>query len=97
MDGWSKGLRDTQDFSGKAYNDGYSLGFESGYDKGKAEALRDLPRWRKWENGACGNSDGHPIALVSGAGGIRFVSVLGATGETYIMLDDLTKLPGFNE
>jgi len=63
----------------------------------RAEALKDLPRWRKWESGTCGNSDGHPIALVSGAGGIRFVSVLGATGEKYIMLDDLRKLPGFNE
>ncbi len=63
----------------------------------RAEALKDLPRWRKWESGTCGNSDGHPIALVSGAGGIRFVSVLCATGEKYIILDDLKKLPGFNE
>ena len=64
---------------------------------GKTEALKDLPRWRKWGNGAAGNSDGHPIALASGAGGIRFVSVLGITGEKYIMLDDLKKLPGFKE
>lgn len=64
---------------------------------GKAEALKDLPRWREWGKGAAGNSDGHPIALVSGAGGIRFVSVLGITGEKYIMLDDLKKLPGFKE
>lgn len=66
-------------------------------DIGKAEALKDLPRWRKWRNGAAGNSDGHPIALTSGAGGFRFVSVLGITGEKYIMLDDLKKLPGFKE
>lgn len=65
--------------------------------EGKAEALKDLPRWRKWDTGACGNSDGHPIALVFGAGGIRFISVLGAIGEKYIMLNDLKKLPGFNE
>lgn len=68
-----------------------------GYEKGKAEALKDLPRWREWGNGAAGNSYGHPIALVSGAGGIRFVSVLGITGEKYIMLDDLKKLPGIKE
>ncbi len=61
------------------------------------EALKDLPRWREWDNGAAGNSEGRPIALVSGAGGIRFVSVLGVTGEKYIMLDDLKKLPGFKE
>lgn len=67
------------------------------YENGKAEALKDLPRWREWGNGAAGNSDGHPIALVSGAGGIRFVSALGVTGEKYIMLDDLKKLPGFKE
>ena len=67
------------------------------YEKGRAEALKDLPRWREWDNGAAGNSEGHPIALVSGAGGIRFVSVLGVTGEKYIMLDDLKKLPGFKE
>lgn len=66
-------------------------------DIGKAEALKDLPRWREWENGACGSSDGYPIALVYGAGGIRFTSVLGITGEKYIMLDDLKKLPGFKE
>ena len=68
-----------------------------GLADGKAEALKDLPRWRKWENGAYGNPDGHPIALVAGAGGIRFVSVLGTTGEKYIMLADLRKLPGFKE
>ena len=67
------------------------------YKLGKAEALKDLPRWRKWENGACGNSDGHPIALVAGCGGIRFVSCLGTTGEKYIFLSDLKKLPGFKE
>lgn len=66
------------------------------YEKGKADALNDLPRWRRWENGTAGNSAGHPIALVSGAGGIRFVSVLGTIGEKYIMLDDLEKLPGFD-
>lgn len=61
------------------------------------ECKKDLPRWREWRNGACGNSDGHPIALVAGYGGIRFVSVLGTTGEKYIMLNDLKKLPGFKD
>ena len=66
-------------------------------DCGKAEALKDLPRWRKWGNGACGNSDGYPIALVSEYFGIRPVSCLGITGEKYIFLSDLEKLPGFKE
>lgn len=67
------------------------------YEKGKNDVLKDLPRWRIWKNGACGNSDGHPIALVYGAGRISFVSCLGANGEKYIILDDLKKLPGFND
>lgn len=71
--------------------------YQTAFDLGKAEALKDLPRWREWGNGAAGNSDGHPIALVSGAGGIRFVSILGTAGEKYIMLNDLKKLPGFKE
>lgn len=74
-----------------------TLEYKAGYRAGKAETLKDLPRWREWGNGAAGNSDGHPIALVSGAGGIRFVSVLSITGEKYIMLDDLKKLPGFKK
>ena len=77
--------------------DAHNSGLKAGYKNGRAEALKDLPRWREWDNGAAGNSEGHPIALVSGACGIRFVSVLGVTGEKYIMLDDLKKLPGFKE
>lgn len=63
----------------------------------REECKKDLPRWRVWRNGACGNSVWRPIALVYGADGIRFVSCLGANGEKYIMLDDLKKLPGFND
>lgn len=63
----------------------------------REECKKDLPRWRIWRNGACGGSDGHPIALVHGAGGIRFVSCLGANGEKYIMLSDIEKLPGFEK
>lgn len=63
----------------------------------REECKKDLPRWRIWRNGACGNSEGHPIALVHGAGGIRFVSCLGTIGEKYIMLDDLKNLPGFKD
>ena len=38
MDGWSNGLYDTQDQSGKAYSDGYKLGLE----EGKSEALKGI-------------------------------------------------------
>lgn len=71
--------------------------WEEGYDDGKAEVLENLPRWRKWENGACGNSDGNPIAIVKRGTDYEFVSTLGIQGEQYIMLSDLEKLPGFNE
>lgn len=55
------------------------------------------PVWRIWENGACGNSDGTPIAIVKEGYTYRLVNCLGAGGEKYIMLSDLEKLPGFNE
>lgn len=75
-----------------------SYSFKRGVEYGKEEALKDLPRWRKWENGACGNGQGIPIAIVKRwLGGYTLVDALGITGEQYIMLSDLEKLPGFNE
>jgi len=69
-----------------------------GYEKGRADALKDLPRWRKWENGACGNGRGIPLAIVKrGLNGYELVDALGIQGEQYIILSDLEKLPGFNE
>lgn len=62
-----------------------------------AIARKDLPRWKIWENGACGNSEGIPIALVKTTSGYRLQSCLGIPGEKYIMLTDLEELPGFNE
>lgn len=67
------------------------------YNAGRNDVLKDLPRWRIWENGACGNSEGHPIALVHNVCGFHLVSTLGAGGERYIMLSDLEKLPGFKD
>ena len=64
----------------------------------KAAALKDLPRWRKWKNGACGNGRGIPLAIVKrGLDGYELVDALGIQGEQYIMLSDLEKLPGFKE
>lgn len=62
--------------------------------EGKAEALKDLPRWRKWGNGACGNGQGIPIAIIKRwLHGYQLVDALGVSGEQYIMLSDLEKLP----
>ena len=66
-------------------------------DIGKTEALKNLPKWRKWENGACGNSDNIPIAIVKRGIDYKLVSTLGIQGEQYIMLSDLEKLPEFKE
>ena len=55
------------------------------------------PVWRIWENGACGNSDGTPIAIVKEGYTYRLVNCLGVGGEKYIMLSDLEKLPGFDK
>lgn len=70
--------------------------YDKGFQDGKAEALKDLPRWRRWENGACGNSDNIPIAIVKRGYNYELVSTLGIQGEHYIMLSDLEKLPGFD-
>lgn len=66
-------------------------------DCGKAEALKDLPRWKKWGNGAGGNGVGIPIALVRTSCGYKLTDCLGILGEKYIMLSELRKLPGFKE
>lgn len=79
-------------------HEAHELGRNEGIMLGKAEALKDLPRWRKWENGACGNGRGIPIAIVKrGLNGYELVDALGIQGEQYIMLSDLEKLPGFKE
>ena len=60
----------------------------------KKELEKDLPRWRRWGNGACGNGQGIPIAIVKrGLNSYKLVDALGITGEQYIMLSDLEKLP----
>ena len=81
----------------KAYKNADDVQYRKGFEDGKAEALNDLPKWRIWENGACGNSNAIPIALVKTNGSYKLASVLGITGEKYIMLSDLEKLPGFKE
>ena len=81
----------------KAYNTQDNVVFHKGWEHGRADALKDLPRWRRWENGACGNSDNHPIAIVKRGFSYVLVTTLGVQGEHYIMLSDLEKLPGFKE
>lgn len=72
--------------------------YQTAFDLGKAEALKDLPRWKRWGNGACGNGRGIPLAIVKrGLNGYEIVDALGIQGEQYIMLSDFEKLPGFNE
>ena len=56
-----------------------------------------LPTWRIWKNGACGNANDIPLALVESCGSYKLVSCLGIDGQKYIMLSELKKLPGFNE
>ncbi len=79
-------------------NKAHELGRKEGIMLGKAEALKDLPRWKKWGNGACGNGIGIPIAIVKRElGNYKLVDSLGIQDEQYIMLSDLEKLPGFKE
>ena len=82
----------------KAYKNADNTVYENGILYGKAETLKDLPRWREWGNGACCNGQGIPLALVvRGLNGYELVDSLGIPGEKYIMLDELEKLPGFKE
>lgn len=68
------------------------------YEKGRADVLKYLPKWRFWENGACGNGEGIPLALVvRGLNGFELVDSLGTKGEKYILLSDLKKLPGYDD
>lgn len=71
--------------------------YDKGFRDGKAEALKDLPRWKIWENGGCGNGNDIPIAIVRRGFKYELVSTLGIQGEHYIMLSELEKLPGFKE
>ena len=61
-----------------------------GYEEPATEEV-DLPRWRKYDNGACGSD--MPIAIVRyGKGSYAMANCL-ASGDEYIMLSDLEKLP----
>ena len=81
----------------KAYKNSDSIVYENGVLYGKAEALKDLPRWKIWENGACGNGCNIPIAIVKRGYNYELVNTLFIQGEHYIMLSDLEKLPGLND
>lgn len=61
----------------------------------KQKSKVELPEWKIWQNGGCGNSDGTPIALVKRGYTYELVSALGIDGEKYILLSELEKLPGF--
>ena len=112
MDGWSNGLRDTQDQSGKAYSDGYKLGFEKGkaealkeieqdpessyafkrgVEYGKEEALNDLPRWKP----AAVAYDGDRLPKIDWS--LKRLVAKFEEGVFYLDINDLYKLPGFNE
>ena len=76
---------------------GLCISHDIGYDAGVAETMKRMPKWRKWHNGACGNSDGVPIAIVKRGIKYELVSCLGIEGEEYIMLSELDKLPKIDD
>ena len=88
-------IKDATKFGNLEYERGVKDGIQS--EIGRHWKPSDGPVWRIWENGACGNSDGIPIAIVKEGSTYRLVSCLGAGGEKYIMLSDLEKLPGFDK
>ena len=63
----------------------------------RPQKREDLPKWKKWNNGACGNSNHIPIALVKVGCSYALTDCLGINGQEYIMLSDLEKLPKEDE
>lgn len=70
-----------------------SVLFNKGVQEGRRLAMSSMPKWRKWGNGVCGNSEGIPVAIVKTGYGYKLASSLGIGGEEYIMLSDLEELP----
>ena len=66
-----------------------SYAFKRGFEYGKEEALKDLPRWRKCDTNTIYNTKFNVV--INGVG--RFLMVEGHQ----IDIDSLEKLPGFNE
>lgn len=78
----------------QAYKNQDAVVFKKGKEEGRKEALENMPKWKKWSNGACGNGKQEPIAIIRYPGGsFSLTSCLGVHGEEYIMLEDLNKLP----
>lgn len=65
------------------------------YENGKAEALKDLPRWRVTDKPIYG---GMYIVRKKYGGLIEHsVSMVVQEGDEYILFNELEKIPGFNE
>lgn len=72
----------------KAYKNSDEVQYRKGYEKGKEDALNNLPRWRK-----CPENDYYACVYNCAK---REDSLLYYNGHT-LRLIDLEKLPGFNE
>lgn len=60
--------------------------------KARKQFERDLPKWKIYGNGACGGGD-RPIAIIKGYGNSCYPASCLTSGDEYIMLDKLLKLP----
>ena len=69
--------------------------YKSGLKQGKAEALKDLPRWRVADKPFYGGV----FIVRKEYGGLVELSASGVVqeGSEYIVINDLEKLPGFND
>ena len=78
----------------QAYKNADEVQYRRGYEKGKADALKDMPKWKKMPDGIQVNAKGRDICLINyGDGYIRPSSCLGGGDALYLEISELDKLP----
>ena len=65
---------------------------DKGYEQGKIDALKDLPKWKKFGVGIAGNCD-RDVFLIRNDDGTYYTSKVLSSCCTYIELNELEKLP----
>lgn len=66
--------------------------YKNGYEQGKRDALKDLPKWKKFGCGIAGNPD-IDVFLIRNDNGTYYTSKVLSSCCTYIELNELDKLP----
>lgn len=87
---------------GTSKNEMGTILYDAGFEDGKAEALKDMPRWKKADRDIISNTIEFAVPYTHDGGDhADWVEVIVTNavrkGENYFEISDLEKLPGFNE